>query len=414
MDDMSDLLDGLNGGLKGQERLKDKADRATTDQVLDDRTRAMIQKLINRGAIDAIHGSISTGKEANVYLSSAPGDTWRAVKVYRTTIMAFKDREEYVTGDHRFQSRAAKSSADKVKQWAEKEFRNLKRIHSKGIPCPEPIELVGHNLVMGFLGDKKGRAYPKLLKANIPAEESEQIWQQLYVQALGIMRRLYQLCRLVHGDLSEYNILYHDQQLYLLDVSQSVEPDHPKAFEFLRRDIMNTANFFRKQGADTLPDRTVFEFILKPTGSLHEPELTQEIETLYSQRPASDERDAAQEEIDTEVFRNQYIPQTLEQVYDIEKDADQMNQGDMDLVHKTLLADPVAKDTDESSEDDSLEDRSQSGNRPPQRLKRFEDKETKKQRKRESKEARQEQLKTKMPKYLKKRMIEETKRKKKK
>ncbi len=49
-----------------------------------------------------------------------------------------------------------------------------------------------------------------------------------------MVRNLYQKCRLVHADLSEYNVLVHDNQLYCIDVSQAVELDHPRAFDFLR------------------------------------------------------------------------------------------------------------------------------------------------------------------------------------
>ena len=138
------------------------------------------------------------------------------------------------------------------------------------------------------------------------------------------MRRLYQVCSLVHADLSEYNILYHNRQLYIIDVSQSVEHDHPRALEFLRMDIKNVGDFFRRQGVDTLQDRAIFNFITAPEGPVEEPALSQAVEHLYEVRPrvADTDEAAAALEVDNEVFRNQYIPQTLDEVYDIEKEAD--------------------------------------------------------------------------------------------
>ena len=56
---------------------------------------------------------------------------------------------------------------------------------------------------------------------------------------------MYQKCKLVHGDLSEFNLLYHDGKAYVIDVSQSVEHDHPHALEFLRKDLHNVTEFFR-------------------------------------------------------------------------------------------------------------------------------------------------------------------------
>ncbi len=222
---------------------------------------------------------------------------------------------------------------------------------------------------MDFLGDKRGWAYPRLRDANIAGEDTDQQWRALYIQLLGIMRTMYQICRLVHADLSEYNILYHDKKLYIIDVSQSVEHDHPRSLEFLRMDIKNVGDFFRRQGVDTLTDRAIFNFIIAPEGPVKEPALSQALETLYETRPAAadNEQAAAEQEVDNEVFRNQYIPQTLEQVYDIEKDVQRLDRGEgADLVYKNLLADQVVlsrggkpdkededEDEDESSDDDS-------------------------------------------------------------
>lgn len=420
-------------------RDKDKADRATSEQVLDQRTRMILYQMINRGVIGEVHGAISTGKEANVYGAVAYADdltkTHRAVKVYKTAILSFKDRERYISGEYRFKSGAEKGNSRKmVKLWAEKEFRNLRRIHSAGIACPEPIQLKLHVLVMGFLGDRRGWAYPRLRDANIPADEAEQTWSTLYIQLLGIMRRMYQVCRLVHADLSEYNILYHNKQLYVIDVSQSVEHDHPRSLEFLRMDIKNTGDFFRRQGVDTLADRVVFDFIITPEGAVEEPGLKESIERLYASRAesATDDKAVAEQEVDNEVFRQQYIPQTLEQVYDIEKDAETIGHGEADkLVYRNLLADQVvlpkvanheASGEDQSDEDATLDSEEGSGEesddeskfaKGPPRGKRFEDKDEKKLRKQATKEAKSEKRKEKMPKHLKKRLVATTSRKKK-
>ncbi|KAL7626665.1 Serine/threonine-protein kinase rio1 [Parahypoxylon ruwenzoriense] len=416
---------------EGQDRDKDKADRATNDQVLDPQTRNILYQMINRGIISEIHGAISTGKEANVYGAVAYADIHgppiqRAVKVYKTAILSFKDRERYIVGEHRFKSGPEKGNSRKmVKLWAEKEFRNLRRIHSAAIPCPEPILLKINVLVMGFLGDSKGYAYPRLRDANIAGDDADQLWRQLYIQLLGLMRRLYQVCRLVHADLSEYNILYNNKQLYIIDVSQSVEHDHPRSLEFLRMDIKNTGDFFRRQGVDTLPDRTIFNFVTAPEGTVEEPGLSEAVEKLYASRPPStdDKAAAAELEVDNEVFRNQYIPQTLEQVYDIEKDAQAIGEGEGDkLVYRNLLADQVVlKETtsEPSSEDESEEGASLDGESDEEskfskgapRGKRFEDKDEKKQRKQAVKEAKAEKRKEKMPKHVKKRIISMTSKK---
>ncbi|CAF3477268.1 unnamed protein product [Fusarium graminearum] len=420
---------------------KDKADRATSDQVLDQRTRMILLQMINRGFVSEVHGAISTGKEANVYgavlLDDSTGEaTHRAIKVYKTAILSFKDRERYITGEHRFKSGFDKGNNRKmVKLWAEKEFRNLRRIYNSGIPCPEPISLKLHVLVMGFLGDRKGWAYPRLRDANLTGDDIDQQWHKLYIQLLGIMRKIYQVCRLVHADLSEYNILYHKGKLYIIDVSQSVEPDHPRSLEFLRMDIKNVGDFFRRKGVDTLADRAIFNFITAPEGPVEEPEMEKAIDVLYENRAdVTGEDNAAQEEVDNEVFRNQYIPQTLEQVYDIEKDAQRVGQGQgNDLVYSNLLPDQViapkkadgekgdddkeqgsTSDSDEGaslSDDDSHDEADFEKGTP--RGRRFEDKDEKKAHKQAVKEAKREKRKEKMPKHLKKKIVATSSRRKK-
>ena len=61
-----------------------------------------------------------------------------------------------------------------------------------------------------------------------------------------MMQDMYQKCKLIHADLSEYNMLWHDSKLWFIDVSQSVEPTHPHALEFLYRDCSNVVQFFNK------------------------------------------------------------------------------------------------------------------------------------------------------------------------
>lgn len=88
-------------GEKRRRRDKDRADRATVEQVLDPRTRLVLFRLIQRGVIDSMEGCISTGKEANVYHALGKDEECYAVKIYKTSILTFKDRDRYVTGEFR-------------------------------------------------------------------------------------------------------------------------------------------------------------------------------------------------------------------------------------------------------------------------------------------------------------------------
>ncbi|KAK7530423.1 extragenic suppressor of the bimD6 mutation [Phyllosticta citricarpa] len=431
---------------------KDKSDRATSEQVLDPRTRMLLLQMINRNIVSSIHGCVSTGKEANVYHAlSTPDDDesappiHRAIKVYKTSILVFKDRDKYVTGEFRFRSGYSKSNnRAMVKVWAEKEMRNLKRLHAAGIPCPEPIYLRLHVLVMGFLGDRKGWPAPRLrdVPSSLNLDDSDAIearWKELYVQLLGYMRTMYQVCRLVHADLSEYNLLYHEHKIYMIDVSQSVEHDHPRALEFLRMDIRNVGDFFRSRGVDVLPDRIVFAFVTDAAAPTDVPGMERTLEEAWRRR--SEGADALEDgadghirddEVDNEVFRKQYIPQTLEQVYDIERDAELVGRGEgANLVYGNLLAskangraagDTTAEAASASNGDDDRDEDEETGSEdeegegkgdgwvdkgPKQpRGRRFEDKEDKKAHKAAVKEERREKRKTKMPKHVKKKLVE--------
>ena len=95
--------------------------------------------------------------QANVYHAVTQENEHRAIKIYKTSILTFKDRDRYVTGEYRFRHGYNKSNPRKmVKTWAEKEMRNLKRLHAAGIPCPEPLLLRMHVLLMSFIGGKNG------------------------------------------------------------------------------------------------------------------------------------------------------------------------------------------------------------------------------------------------------------------
>ena len=429
-------LDDRQSGLGSKrDKVADKSDRATSEQVLDPRTRMILLQMINRNVVSEVNGCLSTGKEANVYhaLSISQDDgseasvapLHRAIKVYKTSILVFKDRDRYVTGEYRFRQGYSKSNnRAMVKVWAEKEMRNLKRIYASGIPCPEPVQLRLHVLVMGFLGDKKGIPAPRLKDVELVGSDVEARWKLLYLQLLGYMRILYQTCRLVHADLSEYNILYHNDKLWLIDVSQSVEHDHPRSLEFLRMDIKNVSDFFRRKGVDILSEKTTFGFVTAAQGSTAPEAMATLLQTLFENKIRESEEDNANAEVETEVFRNQYIPQTLEQVYDVERDVGEVAKGGQDnLVYRDLLVEklapqvPVAEGgkSAEAVEDDSQassngekegedDDVDPFAKKAP-RGKRFEDKDAKKEHKKQVKEEKKEQREKKIPKKVKKQMI---------
>ncbi|CDW58029.1 serine:threonine protein kinase RIO1 [Trichuris trichiura] len=265
------FLDGVNPSLhskikktldtyeKAQEdkryRAKDKVDHATVESVLDPRTKVVLFKLIASCHIKTLHGCISTGKEANVYhASSEEGDM--AVKVYQTSILTFKDRDRYLLGDFRLRYGYCRHNCRKlVSLWALKEYRNMCRLYKSSVLCPKPIACRGNVFIMSLLGED-GIAAPQLKDAQVSQEEAS----RLYSQVCLFIREMYQVCKLVHADLSEYNIIYHEKNAYIIDVSQAVECDHPNAIDFLYRDCLTVTKYFLNSGVPVVPVDRLFEF----------------------------------------------------------------------------------------------------------------------------------------------------------
>lgn len=343
-----DLIPTTTTGPSGPS--KDRAERATNEQVLDNRTRIVLLKLINRGIIGSLHGCISTGKEANVYYADGPNEidhphvvaaasdtsasnhntsaeaaaalqcvNGLAVKVYKTSILVFKDRDRYVSGEFRFRRGYARHNPRKmVRLWAEKEMRNLLRIRMAGIPAPLPVAVKSNVLVMEFLG-KEGWPCPRLKDVELSAAR----WDAAYVQVVKYMRMMFHKCRLVHADLSEFNMIYHAGIVKIIDVSQSVEHDHPHALEFLRMDCTNVTDFFaKKKNVKTMSKLSLFNFIVKP--DLSDEKVNDYIQLLRDQdalkSAEATEAEAAEWKIMEETFLHSYIPRTLSEVTDCERD----------------------------------------------------------------------------------------------
>ncbi|XP_054542587.1 serine/threonine-protein kinase RIO1 isoform X2 [Pan troglodytes] len=392
-------------------RIKDKADRATVEQVLDPRTRMILFKMLTRGIITEINGCISTGKEANVYHASTANGESRAIKIYKTSILVFKDRDKYVSGEF--------------------------RLNTAEIPCPEPIMLRSHVLVMSFIGKDD---MPAPLLKNVQLSESKA--RELYLQVIQYMRRMYQDARLVHADLSEFNMLYHGGGVYIIDVSQSVEHDHPHALEFLRKDCTNVNDFFMKHSVAVMTVRELFAFVTDPS-------ITQENMDAYlskameiaSQR--TKEERSSQDHVDEEVFKRAYIPRTLNEVKNYERDMDiimklkeedmAMNAQQDNILYQTvtglkkdlsgvqkvpaLLENQVEERTCSDSEDTgssecSDTDSEEQGDHARPKKHTTDPDIDKKERKKMVKEAQREKRKNKIPKHVKKRKEKTAKTKK--
>lgn len=227
-----------------RKRLKDADQFKVEQSVFDDATFAAIYKLVQDGYIEAFGGPISTGKEANVYEALGDDDRDVAVKIYRINASNFQEMRAYLEGDPRFEG----IGSDKKKvvlAWTKKELANLRRARQAGVRVPEPIAVERNVLVMELVGLVEDRARRL---AEVDVENPETAFEVVR----EYMRRLYR-AGLVHGDLSEYNLIIHDGELVVIDLGQAVTVHHPNAEDFLERDCENVAAFFTRQGIDADP-----------------------------------------------------------------------------------------------------------------------------------------------------------------
>jgi len=451
-------------------------------------------KMLSREVFTEIHGCVSTGKEANVYharrvaadakslkrrgeeptttnggddevTDEVTDDTAAvvdfAVKVYKTSILVFKDRDRYVSGDWRWRNGYSKKNPRKMVQtWAEKEMRNLIRLKEAGLRVPKVEMLRSHVLVMEFIGSD-GVAAPRLRDADISVKKMRSLFTELIVD----VRMMYQKCRLVHADLSEYNLLFHDGHIWIIDVSQSVDQDHPRCLEFLREDLLHVIQYFAKRDVAVPTVRELFDFVTDP--AINDDNMEQVLEALSesaesnavelkrvnAQLNALNSADPdsmagvdealferrAQEEIEANVFHQAYIPRALDEVDTFERDQRRLIQGkgssegiyyqtitgmesDLSGVRTvpTILAkklDVAEEDDDESEESDDDDDETddddsssveldEDGNPRRRRKKRVVDKEQAKAERKAAaklqKAAAAEKRKTKIPKHVKK------------
>ena len=129
-------------------------DRKTLDEVFDKSTLLLLGKLISDKIIEYLDFPISTGKEAIIFRGVTPDKGFVAIKIYRTSNLAFKHISKYIEGDPRFNC-SNKSRRDIIYEWAKKEFKNLEKLNKVNVRAPVPIKRTNNVLIMEYIGDRK-------------------------------------------------------------------------------------------------------------------------------------------------------------------------------------------------------------------------------------------------------------------
>jgi len=221
------------------------SERATLEEVFDQATRMVIYRFLTEGILNEVHGVVSAGKEARVYWGKNKEGKNLAVKIYLTSSAEFKKGMfKYIEGDYRFKG-VKHDTRSLIFAWAQKEFRNLEQATRAGVTVPKPIAVKNNVLVMEFIGEN-GVSAPSL-KEQVPVEP-----EKTYRMILKHVERLYRKADLVHGDLSEYNVMVWRGMPVLFDMSQSVPTSHPLAKFLLERDLTNLNRFFSRFGVNVL------------------------------------------------------------------------------------------------------------------------------------------------------------------
>jgi RIO kinase 1 len=229
-----------------EERLKNSEAYEVEAEVFDEPTLRALYKLVSDGHVRAVGGVVSSGKEANVVEADGrEGEV--ALKIYRVATSSFQDMRKYLEGDPRFEG--ARSKKELVVEWVRRECSNLRRASEAGVRVPEPIAHERNVLVSEFVGEDGVRS-PRLQEVEIENPET------CYEVVLEYASRLHD-AGLVHGDLSEYNVLVHDGDLVVIDMGQTVRVEHPHADDMLENDCENVARFFSSLGVETDRDEVL-------------------------------------------------------------------------------------------------------------------------------------------------------------
>jgi RIO kinase 1 len=213
------------------------------EEVFDRSTLMVVYDFMKKGTIDEIHGVVRAGKESRVYWGKNKEGKELAIKIYLVVSSEFrKGLVKYIEGDPRFQN-LKHGTRSLIFAWAQKEFKNLELATRARVRVPRPIAVKNNVLIMEFIGEN-GESAPSL------KEQSPKHPEKVYEDLMTYLERLYRKAELVHGDLSEYNVMIWRGRTVIFDVSQAVLLVHPMADFLLRRDLTNINKYFSRLGVE--------------------------------------------------------------------------------------------------------------------------------------------------------------------
>jgi RIO kinase 1 len=212
---------------------------------------------------DVLH-MVKSGKEASVYCCAAHPSTGReylAAKVYRPRMFRslrndaiYRESRVQQDGEGRvirgdrgrrgLMRKNEQGRAAQVASWIEYEFETQRLLHQNGVRVPEPISQMGNAVLMEYIGDVNEPA-PLLREIILEEEEARPLFENIVHDIEACLA-----CGRIHGDLSEYNILYWQDSVTLIDFAQAVDPGHNQqaGFTLFLRDIERVCRYFARCG----------------------------------------------------------------------------------------------------------------------------------------------------------------------
>jgi RIO kinase 1 len=207
-----------------------------------------LQQLIEEGVIDEVYNQLKTGKEAEVWLVSHRGAPV-AAKIYKAReFRSFKNDAGYKEGrlvrntrTQRAMDKGTKFGREAAEEaWKQAEADALFALHAAGVRVPKPELFYEGVLLMEVIGDAEGRVAPRLVDAQLAREEAEPMYRLLRGEIIKMLA-----ADLIHGDLSEFNILLGANGPVIIDFPQVVTAaKNSRSEPYFRRDLGNLLRFF--------------------------------------------------------------------------------------------------------------------------------------------------------------------------
>lgn len=190
-------------------------------------------KLASEGHFEELDRPLHIGKEANVFIAKTKEGNEVIVKIYRLENCNFNKMHEYIASDPRYQ-KLSNQKREIIFSWTQREFKNL-MIAREAIRVPLPITFKNNIIVMEMIGE------PSPMLKDCRPKSPEEFLKKILENMKQIKNE-----GLIHGDLSEFNILNNDEEPVFIDFSQSTLTKSPRAKELYERDLNNIKRFFKK------------------------------------------------------------------------------------------------------------------------------------------------------------------------